>query len=105
MHGVAEQNWGTDESPTSVPVMLSITYFFTDKQMDVDNIPKPISDALNGVAYFDDEQITDIICRKRYLGDDLRIETSSNILQEYVVRGMPFVHVVVDNAPDQNTIR
>lgn len=59
----------------SVPVMLSITYFFTDKQMDVDNIPKPISDALNGLAYFDDEQITDIICRKRYLGDDLRIET------------------------------
>ena len=85
--------------------MLSITYFFTDRQMDVDNIPKPISDALNGVAYFDDEQITDIICRKRYLGEDLRIETSSSILQEYVVRGMPFVHVVVDNAPDQNTIR
>ena len=33
---------------------------------DADNIAKIILDALNGVAYNDDKQVTDLIVRKRY---------------------------------------
>jgi Holliday junction resolvase RusA-like endonuclease len=36
------------------------------KKPDYDNIGKTISDALNGIAYRDDAQITDAVVRKRY---------------------------------------
>lgn len=36
------------------------------KKPDVDNIAKVVLDALNGVAYRDDTQITDLIVRKYY---------------------------------------
>ena len=36
---------------------------------DLDNIVKSIKDALNGIVYIDDNQVTDIIARKRY-GDE-----------------------------------
>lgn len=36
------------------------------KKPDVDNIAKIILDGLNGVAYEDDAQVTEIICRKYY---------------------------------------
>jgi Holliday junction resolvase RusA-like endonuclease len=38
-----------------------------ESTMDIDNIPKPISDALQGLVYLDDEQVTDVLCRKRNL--------------------------------------
>jgi Holliday junction resolvase RusA-like endonuclease len=37
------------------PIMLTITYFYDSISMDVDNLPKPISDALRGLVYLDDE--------------------------------------------------
>jgi crossover junction endodeoxyribonuclease RusA len=42
--------------------------------MDIDNLPKPILDALKGLVYLDDTQITDVVCRKRNLHSDLRVE-------------------------------
>ena len=56
--------------------MLTVTYFYDSVSMDVDNIPKPISDALKGLVYLSDEQVTDILCRKRNLNSDLRIDLS-----------------------------
>lgn len=37
-----------------------------DKKPDLDNIAKAVLDALNGVAYGDDAQVTDLLARKRY---------------------------------------
>lgn len=39
------------------------------KKPDWDNIGKIISDALNGIAWEDDKQITDAIVRKRYAAE------------------------------------
>src|SRR5437762_12427655 len=74
VRSVAEQYWPAGELPVTGPIMLTITYFYDSVSMDVDNIPKPISDALKGLVYLDDEQVTDILCRKRNLNSDLRIE-------------------------------
>ena len=106
MRDIAERHWEESDAPVAESVMLTITYFFTDKQMDVDNIPKPISDALNGLTYVDDEQVTDILCRKRNLNNDaLRIESASPIVNEAARRGVPFIYIRVEIAPDQNVIR
>lgn len=37
-----------------------------DKKPDVDNIAKVILDSLNGVAFYDDKAVVDLIVKKRY---------------------------------------
>jgi len=67
---VAEQHWPAGELPATGPIMLTITYFYESISMDIENIPKPISDALKGLVYLDDEQVTDALCRKRSLSSN-----------------------------------
>ena len=45
-------------------LMVTITYLHRGDPIDVDNIPKPILDALKGLVYADDVAVTDLICRK-----------------------------------------
>lgn len=47
---------GTGAVPVTVPVRISITYFYEGRTPDVDNIIKPIQDALNGGEYSTHEQ-------------------------------------------------
>ena len=84
--------------------MVTITYFYDRVSLDVDNIPKPILDALKGLVYLDDEQVTDIICRKRNLNTELRIENPSSVLAQGLSRANQFLYVVIDDAPDQGVI-
>ncbi len=84
--------------------MLTITYFFDSVAVDVDNIPKPILDALKGLVYLDDEQVTDILCRKRNLNGNLRIENPSSVLTEGLSRSSQFLYVTIEEASDQEVI-
>jgi len=84
--------------------MVTITYFFDNAAPDVDNIPKPMLDALKDFVYLDDEQVTDIFCRKRNLNNGLRIENPSSVLVEGLSRGNEFLHVLVEEAPDQHEV-
>ncbi len=84
--------------------MVTITYFYDRVSLDVDNIPKPILDALKGLVYLDDEQVTDILCKKRNLNTELRIENPSSVLAQGLSRGNQFLYVVIDDAPDQGVI-
>lgn len=85
--------------------MVTITYFFEVASLDVDNIPKPILDALKGVVYSDDSEVTDLLCRKRDLNGDLRIPQPSALLLETLGRSEQFLHVIVVNAPNQEGAR
>ncbi len=84
--------------------MVTITYVYDEDRLDVDNIPKPILDGLKQVVFSDDSRITDMLCRKRDLKDDLQIQSFSPGLSEALARSTPFVHIVVDHAPDQGVI-
>ena len=94
----ASRRWG-DSPPFVDDVMVTITYGYEDTPMDVDNIPKPILDALKGLVYSDDSQVTDLICRKRRIGLELRMPDTSALLRSTHERSIVFVHVSVDNAP------
>lgn len=69
--------------------------------MDVDNIPKPILDALKGVVYSDDRQVTDLLCRKRALRGALRIHNPSPLLIEAFAKGRATVHIAVAQSSDR----
>ena len=78
--------------------MVVITYYYKGGALDVDNMPKPILDALNGLVYGDDSQITDLVCRKRDRNRDLQFEDPSSVLVETLGRSEQFLHITVANA-------
>src|SRR5438552_12207563 len=49
------------------PVRVTIVYFYVLTDLDLDNIIKPIVDALNAVVYIDDSQVANISAAKRDL--------------------------------------
>lgn len=99
----ARREW-TGGPSDSGSFMVTITYVYDDIILDVDNIPKPILDALKQVIFSDDSQVTDMLCRKRELNAELRLGTFSSALSEALARSTPFVHILVDHAPDQEVI-
>ena len=97
------QRWDGD-SPSPGLVMVTVTHFFDRVALDVDNVPKPILDALKGVVYSDDSQVTDLLCRKRNLNDISQVQSPSIILNEAFDRGEEFLHIVLETAPIQEVI-
>jgi len=83
--------------------MLTMTFFYDSASMDVDNIPKPISDALKGLVYEDDKQVTDVLCRKRNR-NVCRVRNPSSVLADGLNRGNEFLYVAINEAPDQEVI-
>lgn len=100
----AEKYWSLGQPPATGLVMLKVTYFYYSVAMDVDNIVKPIQDAIIGLAYIDDEQITDVLVRKRDLSGNFKVENITPILAEGFARGNEFLHIVVTDAPEQEVI-
>jgi Holliday junction resolvase RusA-like endonuclease len=100
VRGEAAKRWPQGQLPFLGPVKVSITYFYGMVGVDVDNIIKPILDALVGLVYVDDEQVTDLQSRKRILSG-VRVGQVSDVLAEGFGRGRDFLHVLVAPAPDQ----
>ena len=99
----ASEGWNADPLPTSRPVAVTITYFTKrepGEARDVDNLAKPILDAMKGVVYCDDEQVSDLLCRIRGLETKPRIVNLPADLTEYLKESRPVVHVRVDPSPD-----
>jgi crossover junction endodeoxyribonuclease RusA len=100
----AEKYWSSEQKMAAGWVMLQITYFYDSVAMDVDNIVKPIQDAIIGLAYVDDDQVTDVLVRKRDLSGNFKIENMTSTLAEGFARGNEFLHVVAIDAPDQEVL-
>ncbi len=100
----AEKYWSSEHKTATGLVMLQITYFYDSVQIDIDNIVKPIQDAIKGLAYVDDNQVSDLVVRKRNLSGNFRIEKMTPTLAEGFARGNEFLHIVVIDAPNQEVI-
>ena len=68
VYGRARQKW---QGPplTTAQVRLTLVYLCDDYPADIDNIIKPIQDALVGVILADDFQVTDVDSHRRFLGE------------------------------------
>ncbi len=93
----AGQHWGS-EPPLSTTVEVALANFFYGGSPDLDNMAKPILDALKGLVYVDDSQVFDLICRKRNLNGDAGIPNPSQILLLRLSNPGPFVHILVNQA-------
>lgn len=98
-----EAHWQS-EGAEDGPIALTLTYLHGPGIGDLDNLAKPVLDALKGLVFDDDGQVTDLVLRKRSLSAILRIENPSPLLSSRFELGSPFLHVLVEIAPDQELV-
>jgi crossover junction endodeoxyribonuclease RusA len=61
--------------PVEGPVYMALDFYLENRRTkDLDNLAKAILDALNGVAYRDDNQVKEVRMRKRLDRDNPRTE-------------------------------
>ena len=89
-----------NQLPVAHEIALEIIYFFEGVAPDVDNIVKPIQDALIGLIYLDDQQVTDGVQRKRNIDMPLRVRYMSMALARRFAVGEDFVYVKVTKKRD-----
>ena len=80
---------------TSWGLSVTIVHYFESTTIDVDNLPKPILDAMKGVFYLDDGQIQELIVQRHSLSEEFSIETASNVIRAELDRGGEFVYIRV----------
>lgn len=69
-------------TPKKTQALMWLNKILPLKRPDGDNIIKAVADALNGVAYHDDSQVTDWVVKKRYVPEAcliVRVEELQNI--------------------------
>lgn len=91
----AAKTW-QGEFTRDLGLSLTLVYFYNKDPLDIDNIIKPIQDALVGIVYEDDALITDISAHRRhvsalYRNDDAYPTTYSDLL----IRAILFQHECV----------
>lgn len=94
VHYEASKAW-TGETYSEVDVQLMLVYLFDEDPLDIDNIVKPIQDALIGLVYADDLLVTDLKSHRRSLTGTFNLTRCPVPLIRGVVSGAECVYVQV----------
>lgn len=102
----ATDRWPEGHVPDSGDLRIIVRYFHErpSVRIDVDNLVKPIQDALIGLVYVDDVQIIDVDIQKRDIDGSFRIRRMSPILAEGFINGEEFVYVRIEHVTDRSDI-
>jgi hypothetical protein len=100
----AERYWTPIHAPADGPVCSTLIYLYDEVAVEVDNIIKPIHDALVGLVFLDDSLVTDIIGRRRQLQGTFDLTHASPVLVEGFESGDEFVYVRIGDAPPQEQL-
>jgi crossover junction endodeoxyribonuclease RusA len=98
----AEKHW-QGELSKDVALHLTLGFFYKEDILDVDNIVKPIQDALVGLVYEDDALITDLLAHRHRVSALYREEESypvkySDVLIRAILLQSECVYVRVQDA-------
>ena len=96
--------WPRDQPPLIGAVGLQVTFYRESELGDVDNLLKPIQDALQGIVYHNDRQISDVTARRRDIDSSFKVRYISPALAMAFSDGRQFAHIEVWRNPDQETI-
>lgn len=99
VHAEASKKWLPGSAPlASPPLRFTIVYLCDEAPADIDNIIKPIQDALVGLVFEDDFLISDVDSHRRFLTDPVDFASLPPILQAGVADGDECVYVRVSEA-------
>ncbi len=97
----AKQVWAIGTPPVSAPPLrCSIVYLCDDSPADIDNIIKPIQDALVSIVFVDDSLISDVDSHRRFLTDLIDVTSLPAVLQNGVALGKECVYVRISDAQE-----
>ena len=91
---------------SSEALRIVVTYYHEglSARIDGDNMLKPIQDALEGLVYNNDRQITETTCRKTPISQPVEARGAPMVLLEAFSRGEPFLYIKIDRATAQTDI-
>jgi Holliday junction resolvase RusA-like endonuclease len=97
--------WPSTEGLVDQRVTIRIGYFYIESAPDLDNILKPIIDALKGVILSDDELVDDIVASKRLKEGNFTARNVSPVLAGALAGNSDFVHVVVAQSGEVEVLK
>lgn len=98
VYGRARIDWIGGTPIATQGLRLMLVYLCNDSPADIDNIIKPIQDALVGVVYADDSLISDVDSHRRFLSDAIDVTNLPPLLVEGVTLGEECIYIRVSLA-------
>jgi crossover junction endodeoxyribonuclease RusA len=95
IYGRARNEWSGGTPYTKVGLRLTLVYLCDESPADIDNIIKPIQDALVGVVYADDSLISDVDSHRRFLSDAIDLTNLPPLLIKGISLGEECIYVRV----------
>src|SRR5687768_2846806 len=87
VRAAAEKYWPAGGAALTGSLTVTIYYFFEAAPTDIDNVIKPIHDAIVGLVYANDLQVSDSIARRRDLLGQFTVTNVTPVLAEGFERG------------------
>jgi crossover junction endodeoxyribonuclease RusA len=101
VQGEALKVWEAGLPAVSSPALrCTIAYVCDGSPADIDNIIKPIQDALVGLVFEDDFLISDVDSHRRFIEDAIDVTFLPSLLRAGVLAGNECVYVGVCDAQD-----
>lgn len=101
VRGEAAQVWPAASLPVTGPDLhLTIVYLCDSSPADIDNIIKPIQDALVGLVFDDDSQVSDVDSHRRFLSEPIDLSGLPSLLQAGAAKGEECVYVRICDAQE-----
>ena len=93
---IATGLWDGNTAPVTLPVSVVISYYYLADVLDIDNIIKPILDALNGLVYQDDLQVMKVVSQKIPVSSSALPPMASSLLAAGLRSKDDFLHILVE---------
>lgn len=93
---IAAGQWDSSTAPITLPVSVVISYYYTTDVLDINNIIKPVLDAMNGLVYQDDLQVIRVVSRKSPVFNGALLPVASPISTTGLRSRADFLHVLVE---------
>jgi crossover junction endodeoxyribonuclease RusA len=98
IYGRARREWRGGAPYQKQGLRLTLVYLCDDSPADIDNIIKPIQDALVGVVFADDSLVSDVDSHRRFISDGIDIGHLPSLLIQGVLQAEECVYVRVSIA-------
>jgi endodeoxyribonuclease RusA len=94
----AERRWAGEVFPPTAGLRLTVVALCYTDTVDVDNLIKPIQDALVGLVYATDKRVTDVDSHRRFFTDPMDVRLVPPLLRDAWLQFGEFVYIRVEEA-------
>ncbi len=96
----------SNRPPVEISLKLTVVYYHERQAVliDHDNMIKPIQDALAGLVYKNDRQITDAQTRKTNIDGRFRLRHLSAVYARAFGGGREFIYIRIEEAPSHEEL-